>query len=340
MSSQPAWEKADGFRPCAFFRGGMFSIFLAAWMPAAAQINLVPNPSFEDTSNCNEVDYSQIETAPPWFTPTLGTPDIDFTDSAVACGGTPMFITYPPSVDQGFQNAYHGQRFAAFYLDVYPTSSKEYVGVRLTSPLVADSKYLVRFRSSRAEGCDYAVDRISVYFAVDSLHEAHAMHLDVLPQIDFHAPGHFVESDSWILLQDTFVAVGGEEWMYVGNFQDSTEVDLLFVPGSFGWSSAYYYFDSMHVSQESDVGVSEFDLTPHISAHGLYMAGKDACEIDLIVVMDPAGRIVQRISGVPCFAARTMRLPVDLAGGIYVLKGRLRNGSSWSRMCLWEGRSP
>lgn len=340
MPSQPERGNAGGQVPTAFLRAGILLFLLAAAMQADAQANLVPNPSFEDTADCNNVDYSQIETALPWFTPTLGTPDIDFTDSAVACSGTPMFISYPPSLDQGFQNAFHGQRFAAFALDVYPSSHKEYVGIRLTSPLVADIEYLVRFRTSRAEGCDYAVDRIGAYFGPDSLHESHAMHLNVVPQIDFQAAGHFIESDLWLLLQDTFVATGGEEWMYVGNFQDSSEVDLLFIPGGTGWNSAYYYFDSMCVSQVSDVGVAEFDLTPHVSEGGLYVIGRDACEIVHLLVMDPVGRVIQSMSGEPCFAARGNGLSGELAAGIYVVRGRMRSGSHWSAKCLWKGRGP
>lgn len=338
--SHPAWGKAGGLVLPAFLRAGIFLVLLPGAMQTGAQINLVPNPSFEDTSNCAGPIYSQIETALPWFTPTLGTPDLDFTDSTVACGGTPMFLTYPPSVDQGFQSAFHGQRFVAFYLAVYPTDHKEYVGVRLTSPLNEDVGYQVRFRSSRADGCDYAVDRMGVYFGPDSLYQADAMHLDVTPQIEFYQAGHFVESDSWFLLQDTFVAAGGEEWMYIGNFQDSTEVDLLFVPGSIGWNSAYYYFDSIQVAQVSEVGIMEIDLLPHFEAGSLWISGREACKVHRVEVLDQMGRIILGGSGGPCFATQSIRMPGTISTGIYLIRGILRDGVVWTGRCLWEGRSP
>ena len=40
---------------------------------AEAQLNLVPNPSFEDTLNCDSFQFHNI--GYPWFTPTNCTPD-------------------------------------------------------------------------------------------------------------------------------------------------------------------------------------------------------------------------------------------------------------------------
>ncbi len=196
----------------------LMNLALAAM--ATAQ-NLVPNPSFEDTARCGEYDLVRLQ-MPPWFNPNIATPDVYDNNLTAPCG-LPWDPSNPDVQDQGYQQARTGTRFAGAFHWYGPeaSDSKDYVMVKLLSPLSQGSWYEVGLFVSRPEGFVYATDRIGVHFSADSINEDIPSTLPLDPQVELFAPngGYLTDAVDWVELRDTFQATGVERYMVIGSFR-------------------------------------------------------------------------------------------------------------------------
>lgn len=114
-----------------------FSFFLFCFaLHSKAQINLVTNPSFEDTIQCPS-NINQMNLAVGW-SPFRGTPDY-----LNACNMTSVGI---PSNGFGFQYARTGNGYAGFLSFYKPgIDQREIIGTELKQPLDVGIKYFVSF---------------------------------------------------------------------------------------------------------------------------------------------------------------------------------------------------
>src|SRR4030067_3134038 len=134
----------------------LFLILLFLSVEGNAQVNLVPNPSFEQYTICPN-NGGQIYYAPPWFNPTQGSPDyFNACDAPVL--GTPENLL-------GYQIPHLGNAYAGFFASFNDTSMgisnyREYVEVKLDSSLSAGVKYFVSFYLSLSDSMNFATDRI------------------------------------------------------------------------------------------------------------------------------------------------------------------------------------
>lgn len=207
--------------------------------------NLVPNGDFESYSNC-PTGISQIDVAVPWFQPTLGTPEY-FNACAPSSSGvsTPVneFGTMIPHSGKGYAG------IAVFGADDAPNSnsSREYLEVSLNSPLQANVTYGVSFYVSVAGISQYAIDSIGAYFSSAPEKAPIIGVLNVVPQVQ-NPSGNFLSSfGSWMLVSGTYTAVGGENYITIGNFLD--DAVTLAVPLGFGAQPvSYYYIDDVSVT--------------------------------------------------------------------------------------------
>lgn len=80
----------------------LFFIFHFSFFNTNAQVNLVPNPSFEETISCSSWGIHSVFT---WFTPTVGSPDI-----FKKCMIIPNYKT--PNNNKGYQYPRTGDNYA------------------------------------------------------------------------------------------------------------------------------------------------------------------------------------------------------------------------------------
>jgi hypothetical protein len=205
----------------------LLSLTLALAATATAQ-NLVPNPSFEDTSSCGHFhqgnDYEpMLGLARPWFSPNLATPDVYTSDPDIACG---------VDVDQdGLIHPADGLRYAGLFMFTNSPmvgGTKEYAAIRLHEELTAGQEYGLTLRMARATFSRYAVASFGVHFSTDSIHLPSGAKLPVVPQIIFSANGHF-EAMEWTVVSGSFTAMGGERFLYIGSFEEDGYRDGLFL---------------------------------------------------------------------------------------------------------------
>ena len=306
------------------------ALVVALAVEATAQ-NLVPNPSFEDTLGCNAAYDPVLLSAPPWFNVNMATPDIYDNNLAQPCG-----IAWDPANPDvqvsGFQFARTGTRFAGAYhwYGANSSDTKEYISVKLHEDLNSQTTYVVSLYYSRADGYGLATDRISVFFGPDSfyVHDYRTLHLQ--PQVDLMDPNneYLTNAEDWVLLTGSFVATGGERYMTIGSFLDSSQVNGTMAPT--GTSHyAYYYYDDVSVTAEHQSGIDELDFSGSVQGDGnLRLTGLPDADYS-VRLMDPIGRVIHEFSKVRSSAGHT-----DIAIGDQGMAYGLYLVSVWSK----EGR--
>jgi gliding motility-associated-like protein len=235
----------------------LLSILLFIYIPVFSQ-NLVPNPDFEAFSTC-PILYGALSNAAPWSRPNNHRGDADFFNT---CNTSNIFL-YVPANFAGTQWPASGNGYVGFIPLNYPTPNyREYLQVKLISPLVAGMQYKVSLKYSLGDASWYAVtDALSFYFSSAPVSGPSPLFLGplaVVPQIT-----NTVLLDNktdWTTLSYPYIATGGEQYMVIGNFldDDNTFVAPFPTPG-FG-NSVYMYLDDVAVVPDSSL-LFGFDTT-------------------------------------------------------------------------------
>jgi gliding motility-associated-like protein len=211
--------------------------------------NLVPNPSFETFTSCNDTVGGMITNSiiTPWVAPTKGTSDYYNQACGTGCFGfgTPcnMMSYQVPRTGDGYAGFIAGADVPFLGFD----NSREYIQVQLNSPLQAGVEYDVEFYVSlagRATGTS-GIDKIGAYLSNSPIGSTNTTPLNFTPQIE--ASGIITDTLNWVLIQDTFLAVGGEEFITIGNFYNGSAVNSQTV-GQFQGLS-YYFVEDVSVRE-------------------------------------------------------------------------------------------
>ena len=227
--------------------------------------NLVPNPSFEDYSECPPdlgIGDTYIDYADGWdfFAPT---PDFYHT-----CGGPNVSV---PDNYLGSQEAATGEGYAGFYAyQDYPVNAREGIITQLSSPLVVGQTYYCSFKISLAEKSAVACNNIGMLFRT----EFNPLPLpyptsDIYNQVNYsqvYTSEIIMETVDWVTVSGSFVADSSYAYVSFSNHFDNNLTDTLVNPGL--WHYAYYYIDDICVSSNPD----ECELVNSISnvKNGLY----------------------------------------------------------------------
>lgn len=207
-----------------------------------SQINLVPNPSFEDTIP----------------TPLGGV----ITDATgwINCGNTPDYYNagfngYSPGFGvpscsyTGYQNAYHGNGFAGIGLTAIPEQPAEFIGINLTQSLVIGNTYYVSAYISRADDYSCATNNFGFRF-FNTLYFSPPTNP---PPIDnfAHVNSSAIISDSlsWHYVIGSFIADSAYKFLVIGNFFNLSQTNTLNCTSS---DASYYYVDFVCVSTSSE----------------------------------------------------------------------------------------
>lgn len=327
---------------------GKAKVALALTILAPAAIataqNLVPNGGFEDTVNCEVHGLYSLLTARHWSSANTATPDVYDCDLGRSCGERMDPSDLEGIGIQGFQSAYQGSRFAAGFQWYGPGVSPEqdtrdYLMARLTETMEAGRSYEVSLFYSRAEGYRYAIDRLGVFFGPDSIFEQHPTVLGLVPQVELRDPWnpYLTEGDAWVQLIDTFTAVGGEQWMVIGTFNGSDQVDGMVATPSSSYAFAYYYMDEVSVRPLDGMGVPEWTVW-YAGALSLGVRWRGTVQLDRLRLLDPAGRLLLEAAPHWMAGVHNLALPVSLGAGVYVVEG-WSGGRRWmARFVKEEGR--
>ena len=197
----------------------------------------------------SQPNSQQITYATGWFV-SGGSPDY-----WNACSNG-MYNTMGYQQDCCGGHAYAGEYEIASINTPGDDIGREYIGTKLTDTLEAGHKYLANMYVNRSNEWNYSIATMGILFTDTAIilpNPQKGALIQANPQIKNEIP--LTDTANWVLVQDTFMAVGNETYLTIGNFNNTATSDTLMSPGGFGtwgaFGSAYYYID----------GVSVYDVT-------------------------------------------------------------------------------
>lgn len=237
--------------------------------------NLVLNPSFENYTSC-PAGPTEFTKCVDWDDTNSGADSCSSPDLFNTCCTSPIPL-FPPPVGVplnllGSQNARTGNGYAGIILreafalmgcNIIPGTPayREYLQGRLSSPLVAGTEYCVEFYISLAGNVKWGTNQIGVYFSPTQVQyefctQSHP--LNVTPQLEYSGAA-LMDTSTWVLLSWNYTAVGGEQYIVIGNFKNDANSPLTDSNCGSMNPYCYYYIE--------DVSVAVCGSTPTLYAH-------------------------------------------------------------------------
>lgn len=278
--------------------GKAILLLLICTAALSAQVNLVPNESFEQHNKCpNDISTVAREDMPQeyvmdWIAPTFGT-----TDYFHACA----FVASVPNNFAGYQPAADGEAYCGLFVfatDDTTTNDyiyREYLLAKLKTPLQQGKAYCVSFYASPAEVMQfnyasfmYAAKGLGAYIshtstaAYDSITQyRHAQVLSYTPQIE--ATEVMSDTSRWYRISGVYTAEGGEQWITIGNFKDDmqTEGSVLIstgLPEAYLKFKSYYFIDKVSVFSMEEVKILPEDFSACVSDFPVSITAKSGLE--------------------------------------------------------------
>ncbi len=216
----------------------LLAILIVTTLEGLAQVNLVPNGSFEDIIDCPGT-YEDVSTAPSWFRPTKGSPDL-FNVCGTGGGIVPEnAFGYQPTQDgEGYAGSYVFSNFGQY-------DAREYIAVKLTENLKPEMHYCFKMYVALAEIDPFVISSVGAYFSSDSIYINDYNPMPYIPQIKNPDTNFINDTTSWQLICSNFKAQGGERYLYIGNFRDSTST-IKYSPTN-GYEGTYIYIDNVQL---------------------------------------------------------------------------------------------
>lgn len=274
-----------------------------------AQVNLVPNPSFENYSSCPT--SADISFCLDWTNPTTANPDL-----INACASTWAV----PSNPVGYQAARTGVGYLGLVLWELNPNYREYIQVALDTNLIAGKNYCVSFYVSRADSVSDATDAVGVYFSPSTISSTVNTVLNYTPQV-INSPGNLLTNDSsWTLISGIYLASGGERYITIGNFSNDSQTNTQQMNPPYSGTGAYYFIDDVSVTDCGWSGIdshslSAFTLSPNPS-NGTFQLKGNFPPNSQLHVYNLLGEEVVSPEELPV-GNNTVPVNLDLAEGIY-----------------------
>ena len=222
----------------------LFFVCLAFCFTADAQ-NLVPNPGFEEYKRCPH-STADIGVLKDWYQPTAGTTDYFNVCAERTFAGVPHNIF-------GYQQAHNGNGYIGLATRLQ-NNYREYISIKLKSPLQNGKKYIVKFFVSLANTSQFCASDIQVLFSYSpvKLFSHYNMKYDAQLNSDGKVP--IKDTANWTEVKWVYTAQGDEKYMTIGNFYDDkqTGAKKMYSKKSMPLASydgqIYYYIDDVCIS--------------------------------------------------------------------------------------------
>lgn len=205
--------------------------------------NLVQNGDFEDYYTAPNEPYQAVG-----WSSAGGTPDYFYTFESGSFGA--------PINDYGTDAPFSGNGYAGFldapyYAARNNTVQFEYLQSQLIEPMVAGRTYQVSVAVAFANKCVIVSDGFGINFSSDTSFDQPDPHLYtqiVLTPSLSNQSGNMLDSSTWTVLNWTYTATGGEQYITIGNFNPNATVESLPTPTGNWVNSGYLYVDDVVVT--------------------------------------------------------------------------------------------
>ena len=242
----------------AFLKGFgslIVSLFMSLCYSASLAQNFVPNGSFELYNHCpgtggavlgGNPSLSTLPWVQNWESLTQG---VEWFNSCATSSRSSV-----PSNIYGYQPARTGNAYAAILTyGTWGLYSRDYPSVRLSSALVKDSAYCVRFFVNLAtqinSGAELVgVSEIGAHFSKTRIYPANLGPLNVPYHIRNDSTRFLTDTVNWMEVFGVYVADGGEEYITIGCFGTNPPTYTHVAGTVAGVPVANYYLDDVSVS--------------------------------------------------------------------------------------------
>jgi hypothetical protein len=201
--------------------------------------NLVPNSGFDQMIGCPTA-LSMLDSTASWQNPTInGTPDFFHQCSS------PFFAGVPVN-GLGYQQPHGGESYAGIHrFQEGLIEYREYLEVGLVAPLVAGQCYYFEMYISLSNFSKYTSPDIAVLFS-DTLLTGllSTQMLNLSPQI-VNPSNMIPDTAGWMLVNGTYTASGGENFICIGNFVNDAAIDTILINPFAIWPITYVYVDDV-----------------------------------------------------------------------------------------------
>lgn len=301
-------------------------IFFFATLSLSAQVNLVPNPSFEEHISCPNMS-SQLYKATPWVNPTGASPD--YFNSCATTSGWDV-----PSNAAGNQEAIEGNAYVGIFgFSLFNSNLREYIQIALSDSLIKGIPYKISFFVSLGDDERYSVNTLGAYLSKEQISRNDYLRFEYIPQIINNSNNPLTNKEMWMLVTDTFISNdGGEKYITIGNFNDDADSDTLYhFSGDTSAIYAYYFIDNVSViSLDTTTAIPETEkpklkIFPNPASNQITIEQLGVSGNQLSVeVYDALGRLVFASPLTPLQGERgTNRAVIDVSGfskGVYLLR--------------------
>ncbi len=235
---------------CAFLVALLFLVALAFGQ------NLIPNPGFDDLTDCPN-EHGQISLAHPWVTATNGTPDV-----YNECSSTERISVPNAGIsNDSYQVQISGGGYAGIFVFEnfsYPGIS-EYIETPLTIELQTNVQYYIRFYASPditlTDNNWIFTDAIGLALSDTFYYEELVPHLSSSLEPVVENIGKVItDTIGWTEVNGCYKAKGGEKYAIIGNFRSESETTVVAANPAIYNHVSYFYIE--------DVLIKAFDPLP------------------------------------------------------------------------------
>lgn len=210
--------------------------------------NLVPNPGFEATGSipCQWVTSPSVfsSAVQNWRLPTNGTPDVHATYIAGNCWNAQPMSSYGGfECWRGGQTPRTGQVMIGLFSVVNSGSWREYIQVKLTSPMIPGQAYDVGFYTSLASSSSLATNQLGIHLSTTPISGAWG-NLNVTPQVVENSV--ITDTSNWVWVGATIIPTQAYEFLTIGNFAPNSATNI--VQRAPQCDGAYYFIDDVCIS--------------------------------------------------------------------------------------------
>jgi hypothetical protein len=292
-----------------------------------AQVNLVPNPSFEDTLGSCPAFTSQISKAKNWFRQDGGTPDY-----FNRCAPNNSNISIPNNL-LGMQNTLDTS--CTGYVGLIPYTRfvliREFITAQLTNQLIVGTKYFVSFKVSLADEVTLASSKIGALFTTSLFNDTNTIY-PINNFAHIYTDSIIKDKQNWTPINGSFIADSAYKYIILGNFFDQINTDTTHLTASIPSATSYYYIDDVCVSTDStfcanyqysctitQIQNSErelFNIYPNPFSNNLTISFDNQNEKS-ILIFDVLGNLIFKVR---TNQANYVLAGLDLDSGFYILK--------------------
>jgi hypothetical protein len=212
--------------------------------------NLVPNGDFEIYSSCPTAP-DQTNLAFPWYDPTGATSDY-YNSCAASLSGVGVPFQSNGAVTL-FQPAYSGNAYMGLFASQNNASNyREYIQVKLLNAMAPGQCYYVALHINLMNLLKKGCNNMGVYLSTTAVSTSAPNVLNYTPQIIMSGNPAITDTVNWIKISGIYMAIGGEEYLTIGNFQNDSNTTFQIADTANPFDGCYYYIDDVSVINCND----------------------------------------------------------------------------------------